>query len=77
MMMELLDFIVCLVFHPILQDKDLMLWLKYMMNIKIRFIILVGVIHIGYLHRFLIMLRIWLLILYQVFRNIGFYYDDY
>jgi hypothetical protein len=77
MMMELLDFIVCLVFHRILQDKDLMLWLKSMMNIKIRFIILVGVIHIGYLHRFRIMLRIWLLILYQVFRNIGFYYDNY
>lgn len=77
MMMELLDFIVCLVFHRILQDKDLMLWLKFMMNIKIRFIILVGVIRIGYLLQFLIMLRIWLLILYQVFRNIGFYYDDY
>lgn len=48
-----------------------------MMNIKIRFIILVGVIHIGFLHLCLIMLQIWLLTLCLVWKNIGFCYDLY
>lgn len=75
MTMVLLVFSECPVFPAVLQVRDLILSLKSMMNMKILFIKSVGVILLGFLALSPITQQILLLVLFQVCKSIGFFYE--